>query len=201
MKVWISWLITGIALSLMAAFIYIGYKSIVYFYGDLNFYEPAAGEQVAGEVISPLSIYAYIFLSITVVFVALSFLKKPILFRVVAIILLVMSTVPYIWHFSRLFDQDNLSTGLCNQILKNDITRVRRLLSAGADPNRVPDRLKSTENKHSALIFAAGKGYDEMVDLLLAAGADKSYRNGANKTASEMALERGHATLSEKLKP
>ncbi|HXC55252.1 MAG TPA: ankyrin repeat domain-containing protein [Rhizomicrobium sp.] len=54
---------------------------------------------------------------------------------------------------------------------------------------------------YTALMIAAGNGYETCVDALLAAGADKAIKLADGKTAADLAGERGHADLARRLAP
>lgn len=51
----------------------------------------------------------------------------------------------------------------------------------------------------TALMIAAGNGFADAVDALLAAGADKSRKTDQGKTAADFARERGHEEIAAKL--
>lgn len=106
---------------------------------------------------------------------------------------------------------------------------VRRLLAAGADPAAVSRNDMRVQPLHSAvsarandiaaLLLQAGApadaaqqknwtalmsagvhGDEELVDLLLAHGASRDFRDDEGRTASDMAMEKGHLTLAKKLR-
>jgi ankyrin repeat protein len=53
---------------------------------------------------------------------------------------------------------------------------------------------------YTALHAAAMHGQDDVVDLLLARGADPSVRTGDGKSAADFAEEGGHAGLAQRLR-
>ncbi len=71
---------------------------------------------------------------------------------------------------------------------------VRLLLEAGADPNARQQR------GFTPLMAAAAGGDEALVQLLLDAGADPAARSDDGKGAADLAAERGHAELSERLR-
>jgi ankyrin repeat protein len=71
---------------------------------------------------------------------------------------------------------------------------LRLLLDAGAP---VDDR---QHGGYTALHAAAMHGQDDVVDLLLARGADPSVRTDDGKSAADFAEEGGHAGLAERLR-
>jgi ankyrin repeat protein len=60
-----------------------------------------------------------------------------------------------------------------------------------------PDLLQ--KQGYTALMIAAGNGFDDAVDVLLAAGADRTRKTPDGKTAAGLARERGHEALAERL--
>ena len=52
---------------------------------------------------------------------------------------------------------------------------------------------------YTALMIAAGNGFTDAVDALLAAGADRARKMPDGKTAADIARERGHAELAQRL--
>ena len=72
---------------------------------------------------------------------------------------------------------------------------VRRLLELGADPNLVP------KNRVSGLMKAAGNRVPEMVELLLAHGADPTYRGKAGESALDVARRRRSDAVVTLLEP
>ncbi|NKB72583.1 MAG: hypothetical protein GKR89_36365 [Candidatus Latescibacteria bacterium] len=72
---------------------------------------------------------------------------------------------------------------------------VKLLVDAGADLNvPAPGRTDDTP-----LHFAAGRGKNEIVQVLLAAGADPTRRNANGETALELAIRKGQAKAAELL--
>jgi uncharacterized protein len=60
-----------------------------------------------------------------------------------------------------------------------------------------PDALQKAG--YTALMIAAANGFADAVDVLLAAGANKSIKTPDGKTAADFARERGHEALAAKL--
>ena len=52
---------------------------------------------------------------------------------------------------------------------------------------------------YTALMIAAGNGFADAVDVLLAAGANKTIKSPDGKSAADFARERGHADLAARL--
>jgi ankyrin repeat protein len=67
------------------------------------------------------------------------------------------------------------------------------LVAATGDPD-LPQK-----QGYTALMIAAGNGFDDAVDVLLAAGADPARRAPDGKSAADLAHERGHAGLAQRL--
>jgi len=68
-----------------------------------------------------------------------------------------------------------------------------KLLAATGDPDI------AQKTGYTALMIAAGNGFADAVDALLAAGADKTRKLPDGKTAADLARERGHQALAGKL--
>jgi ankyrin repeat protein len=76
---------------------------------------------------------------------------------------------------------------------REDVTIVRMLLTAGADPNA------RQQMDFTPLHAAAQNGNSEMVEVLLAAGADPTLTSADGRTAADCAAERGHRGLADSL--
>jgi ankyrin repeat protein len=63
------------------------------------------------------------------------------------------------------------------------------LLEKGADVNQ------AMNNGDTPLMFAASFGKEEVLKLLLHAGADKAMKNGAGKNALDWAREKNHRNV------
>lgn len=83
-------------------------------------------------------------------------------------------------------------TALMLAAWKNRPHAVRWLLAHGAQPNR-------PERQWSPLHYAAFAGHQEIVELLLAAGADINARSTNGSTVLMMAVREGHAELARRL--
>ena len=70
---------------------------------------------------------------------------------------------------------------------------VAAILEAGADPNA------RQQVGYTPLMGAASAGREDLVDLLLARGADLLLVNDDGKSAAVLASEHGHATLGARL--
>jgi uncharacterized protein len=68
-----------------------------------------------------------------------------------------------------------------------------KLIAATGDPDI------AQKSGYTALMIAAGNGFTDAVDALLAAGADRARKMPDGKTAADIARERGHADLAERL--
>jgi ankyrin repeat protein len=68
-----------------------------------------------------------------------------------------------------------------------------RLIAATGDPDI------SQKSGYTALMIAAGNGFTDAVDALLAAGADRARKTGDGKTAADFARERGHEEIAKTL--
>jgi ankyrin repeat protein len=66
-----------------------------------------------------------------------------------------------------------------------------RLVTATGDPN--------AKQGYTPLMIAAGNGFVDAVDVLLAAGADRTLRQAEGKSAADLARERGHHDLAKRL--
>lgn len=83
-------------------------------------------------------------------------------------------------------------TALMLAAWKNRPAAMRWLLDHGAQPNR-------TEREWTALHYASFAGHAELVDHLLAAGADINARSTNGSTVIMMAAREGHATIAKQL--
>lgn len=86
--------------------------------------------------------------------------------------------------------RDGEMTPLVAAAMRNAVKSVRALLRLGADPNacRCPDG-------RYALHWAAAKGYEEMVELLLAWGANPTARTAAGQSVLDVAASGAVARL------
>src|SRR3989475_463560 len=74
-----------------------------------------------------------------------------------------------------------------------DIEIVRMLLAAGADPNA------KSQSGSTPLHTVGFTGDRESLDLLMRHGADLAIKTNDGKTAAEIARERGHGEIAERL--
>ncbi len=68
-----------------------------------------------------------------------------------------------------------------------------QLIDATGDPD------VAQKGGYTAIMIAAGNGFKDAVDALLAAGADRSRKTDDGKSAADFARERGHAELAKSL--
>lgn len=80
-------------------------------------------------------------------------------------------------------------------VARREVDRVRPLLEQGVDPNAT----WFDGDNETALMVAAGFGFEEVAELLLAAGADASVRDSWGRTACIWASEDHHVRLAEHL--
>jgi ankyrin repeat protein len=95
--------------------------------------------------------------------------------------------------FSRAIEQ-NLPIHAAAAGRRIDKAIYTKLVSATGDPNILQ------KQGYTALMIAAGNGFADAVDVLLAAGADKSLKTPEGKTAADFAHERGHEELAKRLR-
>ena len=74
-----------------------------------------------------------------------------------------------------------------------DKTSFAKLVAATRDPNVLQ------KAGYTALMIAAANGFTDAVDVLLAAGANKTIKTPDGKTAADFARERGHDALATRL--
>ena len=92
-------------------------------------------------------------------------------------------------------DADAREAALVVAAMHGRLWAVRAMLDAGVPVNASPWR------RQTALHFAAGLGRAEVVDELLARGADRTIVDDQmNLTAAGWALEAGEADLAERLR-
>jgi len=68
-----------------------------------------------------------------------------------------------------------------------------RLVTATGDPNALQ------KQGYTPLMIAAGNGFVDAVDVLLTAGADRARKQAEDKSAADLARERGHHDLAKRL--
>ncbi len=93
--------------------------------------------------------------------------------------------------------QPNGITELMRGASRGDVSAVRRCLTAGGCA--APDVNAQDIFGNTALIYAAGAGHAEVVDLLLSGGADARSVNQIGMSARALAGARGHTAVSQRL--
>lgn len=89
--------------------------------------------------------------------------------------------------------EPQLSRDLIDAAWKNDLARAAQLITQGADVNAKDD------NTESAFLVAASEGYEELLELTIANGADPHSLDSFDGTALIRAAERGHPRISGRL--
>lgn len=87
---------------------------------------------------------------------------------------------------------DDLAT-MFNAIEEGDMEAVKLLLDKGFKANEVDYDMRS------GLHFAAAKGEDKIVELLIQRGADVHLRDRWGRNALQDAIDNGHATVTSML--
>ena len=87
---------------------------------------------------------------------------------------------------------DDQLTPLCRAAINDQLRVATFLMNNGANVN-----LKT--NGKTPLHYAANGGHKRMVDLLLGRGADVNAKDGADRTALQLALERNYPAVAETL--
>lgn len=87
------------------------------------------------------------------------------------------------------------TTPLIRAVQQERPSAVRLLLETGRARTDLRDETGGT-----ALHHAAGQGQAEIIDLLIAHGADPGARNRAGRTPSELAMAAGHRAMAERLR-
>jgi ankyrin repeat protein len=77
---------------------------------------------------------------------------------------------------------------------------ARALLENGADVNRQVPADAEYEAGYTALMFAAENGSEEIVEMLLSAGADRTMRDAEGLTAADIAASRDYLSLADRLR-
>jgi ankyrin repeat protein len=72
-------------------------------------------------------------------------------------------------------------------------TAFAKLVAATGDPDITP------KHGYTPLMEAALNGSADQIDVLFAAGADKTRKHPQGKTAADFAREKGHAELAKRL--
>lgn len=84
-------------------------------------------------------------------------------------------------------------TALHAAVSANQPAIVEWLLDAGADPNA------RQQMDYTPLMGAAANARLDILDLLLARGADRAARTSDGKTAADLAREHGHSAVADRL--
>jgi len=95
--------------------------------------------------------------------------------------------------FSRAMEQ-NLPIHAAAAGRRIDKAAYEKLVAATGDANVLQ------KQGYTALMIAAANGFADAIDVLLAAGADTTLKTPDGKTAADIAKERGHEALAEKLR-
>jgi|SRR5271155_3778067 len=85
---------------------------------------------------------------------------------------------------------------LWQSVISNNVEAVRRLLAGGANPNALS---KNARDQASPLQAAAGMGYREIADLLIANGADVNSKDHYQWAPLHQAAIQGHAEIADML--
>jgi uncharacterized protein len=94
--------------------------------------------------------------------------------------------------FARSFEQ-NLPIHAAAAGGRIDKASFAKLVAATGDPNVLQ------KQGYTALTIAAANGFADAIDVLLAAGAEKSSKTPDGKMAADFARERGHEELAKRL--
>jgi uncharacterized protein len=94
--------------------------------------------------------------------------------------------------FSRAMEQ-NLPIHAAAAGRRIDKASYAKLVAATGDPDVLQ------KQGYTALMIAAANGFGDAVDVLLAAGTDRTRKNPEGKTAADFARERGHEALAARL--
>ena len=184
-------------LVLILTFPFFGNEMISFLYGEKSLdVEGVSQTSVETVLTSIFWVLVFIFL-IGTIFSIILFLKKKLIKVSVGkqfTFCFVLPLIGYLLLISQLLDRDNLSVGLYLSIFRNDTTHLSRLLNFGADPNYVIDR--SNPKNLSPLLIAANRGNVKAVEILLVAGANKSFQSREGLTALDIARNRNHLVIS-----
>ncbi len=110
---------------------------------------------------------------------------------IVLLLLVAISFANYVWKLlptgveaPAKASGEDAALALTKAVQRGEMSLVRRLLDMGVDPNAAADG-------RTPLMVAAEHGYTDMVQLLLAHGADPAAKDAAGRTAGEIALDQG----------
>jgi len=98
-------------------------------------------------------------------------------------------------------EQRTVSYPLQRACWGGDYNIVKLLLDNLADVNLVWKGIEGSKSPLIRSVLSRSERMEEIIELLLIHGADKTYKDSSGKTAYDYAVEEGNLKLAELLKP
>lgn len=114
-----------------------------------------------------------------------------------------VNTLPSIspWWWQLITEQPSVSFPLQRACWGGDYDIVKLLIDNGADVNLVWKGIEGSKSPLMRAVLSGSERTEQIVELLLENGADKSMKDSSEKTAYDYAVEKGDIELAELLKP
>ncbi|NLY31477.1 MAG: ankyrin repeat domain-containing protein [Firmicutes bacterium] len=105
------------------------------------------------------------------------------------------------WWWQLISEQPPVSFPLQRACWGGDYDIVKLLIDNGADANLVWKGIEGSKSPMMRSVLSGSERTQEIVELLLEHGADKSIKDSSGKTAYDYAVEEDNLELAELLKP
>ena len=105
------------------------------------------------------------------------------------------------WWWQMISEQPTVSYPLQRACWGGDYNIVKLLLDNQADVNLVWEGIEGSKSPLIRSVLSRSERMEEIIELLLIHGADKTYKDSSGKTAYDYAIEEGNLKLAELLKP
>jgi hypothetical protein len=105
------------------------------------------------------------------------------------------------WWWQMISEQPSVSYPLQRACWGGDYDIVKLLLDNKANANLVWKGIEGSKSPLIRSVLSRSERTEEIIELLLIYGADKSYKDSSGKTAYDYAVEEGYLEIAELLKP
>lgn len=105
------------------------------------------------------------------------------------------------WWWQMISEQPTVSYPLQRACWGGDYNIVKLLLDNQADVNLVWKGIEGSKSPLIRSVLSRSERMEEIIELLLIHGADKTYKDSSGRTAYDYAVEEGNLKLAELLKP